>query len=75
MLGQVGLGVGAHEVGLRGLVQAGDQPYGVVEQADDVREGVPEEARDAQRDVDTGAAELGERDRLQSVDPARGVVP
>ncbi len=31
--------------------------------------------RDAQRDVDTRAAQFGERDRLQAGDPPRGVVP
>ena len=38
-------------------------------------EGVAEEARDPQRDVDAGPAELGQRDRCQARDPARLVVP
>ena len=48
---------------LGGLVQGGGQAYGVVEQADGVRERVAEEAGDAQRDVDAGAAQLLVRDR------------
>ena len=58
-------GVGADVVLLGGLVQAGDQPDGVVEQRDHVREGVAEEAADADGHVDARAAQLGQRDRLE----------
>ena len=48
---------------------------GVVEHGHHVREGVPEEAADAHRDVDPRPAQLGERDRLQAGDPAGRLVP
>ena len=48
------------------LVQLGDQPDGVVEHRHHVREGVPEEARDPDGDVDPGPAQLRQRDHLQS---------
>jgi hypothetical protein len=73
--GEVGLGVGADEVHLGGLVEVGDQAHRVVEHRHHVREGVAEEAGDAHRDVDAGPAEFFQRDRLQVDHPARRVVP
>ncbi len=75
MDGEVGLDVGPHEVLLVGLLLGGGQAHRVVQQGDDVREGVAEEAGDAQRHVDARAAQLLQRDRLQAGDPAGGVVP
>ncbi len=61
------LGIGPRVCGdvvvLGRLVERGDRRHGVVEQHDEVREGVAEEARDAHGHVDPGAPELGERDR------------
>ena len=61
--GEVGPRVGADVVRLVRLVQPGDQPDGVVQQRDHVRERVAEEAADPHGDVDPRPAELGERDR------------
>ena len=46
-----------------GSSSAATSAHGVVEQGDDVREGVAEEAGDAQGHVDPGPAQLGQRDR------------
>ena len=52
----------AHRVVVgRLVVQGRHQPDGVVEQVDHAGEGVPEEARDADGDVDPGPAQLGQR--------------
>ena len=59
------LGVGARVRGdvvvLVGLVERGDRGDRVVEQPHEVREGVAEEAGDADGHVDARTAELGER--------------
>ena len=65
----VGVARGPHRVVGSALVEAGDQADGVVEEGDQVGEGVAEEAGDAQRDVDAGPAELRERDGLEADDP------
>ena len=65
VLGEVGLGVGAHEVLVVRLVELGDQPHRVVEHRHHVREGVAEEAGDPHGDVDPRPAELLERDHVQ----------
>jgi hypothetical protein len=52
--GQASLDVGADVVGLGRFVQCGGQACDVVQEADGVREGVAEETRDAQGDVDAG---------------------
>ena len=75
VLGGVLLRVRAHEVPLGRLVQRGDLPHRVVQQRDHVRERVPEEPADADRDVDAGSAELGQRDHFQAVDPPGRLVP
>ena len=75
MPGLVGQGVGAQVIGLGRLAEPGHRADGVVQQRDHVRERVPEEPGDAQRDVDPGAAEFGQREDLEAGDPARGVVP
>ena len=51
------------------------QPDRPVEQVQHVGEGVAEEARHPQRDVDTGAAELGRPDQLQPLDPTAALGP
>ena len=66
---------GADRVVVRRLVEAADQAHGVVEQVDDVGEGVAEEPGDAHGDVDPGPAELGQRDHLEALDPAGVGVP
>ena len=70
VLGQVGVDVRAHVVDVGGLVQLGDGPDRVVEQRDDVRERVAEEAGDADRDVDAGPAQLVQRHDLEAGDAA-----
>ena len=62
--------VRAHEVVLRRLVECRHECDGIVDETHHVREGVAEEARDAQRHVDTRPAELPERHQLQPLDPA-----
>ena len=62
----VGQDVRAQVVRVGGLVEVGHGPHRVVEQRDDVRERVPEEAGDAQRDVDAGPAQLVEAARPRS---------
>ena len=69
-------GLGAHAGGDRivvlVLVERADGADGLVEQLDLRREGIAEEAGDAQRDIDARAAELGQRDDLVAGDaPAR----
>ena len=58
-----------------GSSSAATERHRVVEQVDQVREGVAEEARDADRDVDPRPAELLERDQLEAGDPPRLRVP
>ena len=57
------------------LVQGRHGPDRVVEQRDDVRERVAEEAGDAHGDVDAGPAELRARDDLEPGDPPGRLVP
>ena len=64
--------MGTDEVLLVRLVQLGDQAYGVVEQREHVREGVAEEPRDPDRDIDPRPPQLGQRDRLEPGHPAGG---
>src|SRR5690606_10995409 len=66
VLGVVSLGVRPYVVLPGRRVEQGGQPYGVVEQPDRVRERVTEEARDAQRHIDPGTAQLLVRDGLQA---------
>jgi hypothetical protein len=63
------------EVAFRWLVKPGDERDRVVEQRHQRRKRVAEEARDAQRDVDSRPAELVESDRLQAGDPPRLLMP
>ena len=78
-LGRQPLGIGArvrrHVVVVGRLVERGDLGHGVVEQHDEVREGIAEEARDAHRDVDARAPELGQRDHGEAGDASRLGVP
>ena len=67
--------VGADVIRLVRLVEPGDQPDGVVQHGDHVRERVTEEAADPHGDVDARPAELGERDRVEPADPAGRLVP
>ena len=68
MLGEVGPRVRPDVVQLVGLVELADEAYGVVEQGDDVRERVAEEAGDPDRDVDSWTAELLQRQRFETDD-------
>ena len=52
-----------------GSSRPGDQRHRVVEQVDEVREGVAEEAGDAHRDVDPRPAQLVQRDHLEAGRP------
>ena len=70
MLGQVGLGVGAHVVVCGRLVEARHQCHRIVEHRDHVWEGVAEEPGDTHRDVDPRSAEFGQVDRLEIDHPA-----
>ena len=65
----------ADEVLLGRLVQRGDQPHGLVEQRDQVREGVAEEAADAADDIDPRPAQLGQRDDLDAEEAAVLLLP
>jgi hypothetical protein len=67
--------MGAQVVGLGRLAERRDRADGVIQQRDHVRERVPEEPGDAQRDVDPRSAEFGQGDDLEAGDPARRVVP
>ncbi len=58
-----------------GLVGLGDRPDRPVEQLDLGREGVAEEAGDAQRDVDPRPVEQAERQDLDAGDPVRARIP
>ncbi len=57
------------------LVQRGHRQHGRVEQADQVGEGVAEEAGDAQGDVHPWAAELLQRQYLDVLDPLAAGLP
>lgn len=75
VLGGVLVGVRADVVAVGGLVQLGHRAHRVVDQAHDVRERVPEEAGDADRDVDARPAQLLQAHHVETGHAARGVVP
>ena len=58
-----------------GLIERADGADGAIEQRDLRREGVAEEAGDAQGDIDARAAELGQRDDLVAGDAERATGP
>ena len=64
-----------HVVVLVRLVEQCHHPHRVVEHHHHVREGIAEEAGDADRHVDARPAELVERDHLEPADPPRRLVP
>ena len=68
-------GVLLDEVHVVGLVEGGDRGKGVVEEGDQIRKSVPEEAADPDGDVDPRPAELLERDHLEARHPPRLLVP
>jgi hypothetical protein len=72
---RVGAHAGGDGVHVLGLVERANGADGAIEERDLRREGVAEEAGDAQRDIDARAAELGERDDLVTRDAERAGVP
>ncbi len=62
-------------VGIRLLVEGRDGAHRVVEQRDNVGEGIPEEAGDPHDHVHPRPAELGKRYHLEAGDPPGRVVP
>ena len=70
VLGEVAQHVGAHEVQLLRLVEAGHEPHRVVQHRHDVGERVAEEAGDPHGHVDARSAELVERYDVQVADPS-----
>ena len=57
------------------LVARGDGAHSLVEQRDLRLEGVAEQARDAQRDVDAGMVELGNGQNLEAAHARRALIP
>lgn len=74
-VGGIGFGVGFDVVVFVGFVEVGYELDGVVEEGEDVWEGVAEEAGDADGGVDAGAAEFFEADDFEVDDAAGGFVP
>ena len=62
-------------VQIGGFIQVLHGARGAIDQGDQLRESVAEEAGDAQGDIDAGAAKDGLRQDFEACDPAVGAVP